>query len=164
MKRQVIACWKELATTDTKQDIRALTDVEEAAWSGYARSHFAIDREVDAMLHTVADLSLGDFFVLHILNTDCERQRRLTELAEETLFTLSGISRMVNALVDRGFVERNPDPSDGRANLVTITEAGQAQLEAIKPDIITLIRRRFLDHFTHDELATMAEFWSRLNQ
>lgn len=116
------------------------------------------------MLHAVADLSLGDFFVLHILNCDCERQRRLTELAEETLFTLSGISRMVNTLVDRGLVERRRDPSDGRANLVAITNAGKAQLEAIRPDIIALIRHRFLDHFTQDELAVMAEFWSRLNQ
>lgn len=115
------------------------------------------------MLHAVADLSLGDFFVLHMLNSDCDRQRRLTDLAEETLFTLSGISRMVNTLADRGLVERRRDPSDGRANLVAISEAGKAQLEAIRPDIITLIRRRFLDHFSEDELATMAEFWSRLN-
>jgi DNA-binding MarR family transcriptional regulator len=141
-----------------------LTDVEERAWAGFARAHFAIDRELDAMLHTTAGLSIGDFFVLHLLNGECDRQRRLTELAGETLFTLSGISRIINNLVDRGLVERERDPSDARANLVAITEAGTAQLEAIQPDIVALIRRRFLDHFSPDELATMAEFWSRINQ
>jgi DNA-binding MarR family transcriptional regulator len=141
-----------------------LTDVEERAWAGFARAHFAIDRELDAMLHATAGLSIGDFFVLHLLNAECERQRRLTELADETLFTLSGISRIVNNLVERGLVERERDPSDGRANLVTITDAGTAQLEAIHPEIIALIRRRFLDHFTADELATMAGFWTRINQ
>lgn len=115
------------------------------------------------MLRSLCDLSLGHFFVLFLLGCDGPRAMRLTELADRTHFTLSGISRIVQTLTQRGLVERQPDPSDGRALLIAMTDAGSALLQETEPDIAGLIRRRFLDHFTGDELKTMIGFWSRLN-
>jgi DNA-binding MarR family transcriptional regulator len=55
--------------------------------------------------------------------------RRATDLAADTLLDLSTVSRRTRALVDRGLVERRPDPEDGRGALLTATEAGFAALE-----------------------------------
>jgi DNA-binding MarR family transcriptional regulator len=49
---------------------------------------------------------------------------RLTELAAHARMTLPAMSELVDDLQRLGIVERHPDPSDGRAKLICLTEAG----------------------------------------
>lgn len=49
---------------------------------------------------------------------------RLTELAAQARMTLPAMSELVDDLQRIGIVERRPDPSDGRAKLICLTEAG----------------------------------------
>ncbi|WP_285775839.1 MarR family transcriptional regulator [Microtetraspora sp. NBRC 13810] len=49
---------------------------------------------------------------------------RLTDLARTEQVSQPGITQLVTRLERDGLVERRPDPSDGRAVLVHITEAG----------------------------------------
>jgi DNA-binding MarR family transcriptional regulator len=49
---------------------------------------------------------------------------RLTELAAQARMTLPAMSELVDDLQRLGIVERRPDPSDGRAKLICLTEAG----------------------------------------
>ncbi len=51
--------------------------------------------------------------------------RRLTELTKTEQVSQPGITQLVTRLERDGLVERRPDPSDGRAVLVHITEAGR---------------------------------------
>jgi DNA-binding MarR family transcriptional regulator len=55
---------------------------------------------------------------------------RLTELARRAGVTKQAVGQMVDELEELGVVERTPDPGDKRAQLVTFTEAGLAQLVA----------------------------------
>lgn len=41
------------------------------------------------------------------------------------------ISRQVQHLIDLGLVDRQPDPDDGRATLLSISEEGERRLEAV---------------------------------
>jgi DNA-binding MarR family transcriptional regulator len=50
---------------------------------------------------------------------------RLTELARNEQISQPGITQLVTRLERDGLVERRPDPSDGRAVLIHITEAGR---------------------------------------
>ncbi|MEU8139467.1 MarR family winged helix-turn-helix transcriptional regulator [Streptodolium elevatio] len=50
---------------------------------------------------------------------------RLTELARTEQISQPGITQLVTRLERDGLVERRPDPGDGRAVLVHITEAGR---------------------------------------
>jgi DNA-binding MarR family transcriptional regulator len=52
---------------------------------------------------------------------------RLTALAAESGCELSTVSRQVASLVDSGYVERQPDPADGRAFLLAATGLAQAR-------------------------------------
>ena len=54
---------------------------------------------------------------------------RATDLAADTLLDLSTVSRQIRSLVDRGLVERRPDPEDGRGTLLSPTAAGLAAVE-----------------------------------
>ncbi len=49
---------------------------------------------------------------------------RLTELAAQARMTLPAMSELVDDLQRIGIVERRPDPSDGRAKLICLTDAG----------------------------------------
>jgi len=49
---------------------------------------------------------------------------RLTELASQARMTLPAMSELVDDLQRIGIVERRPDPSDGRARLICLTDAG----------------------------------------
>jgi DNA-binding MarR family transcriptional regulator len=49
---------------------------------------------------------------------------RLTELAERVGVTKQSLGEIIDALEQRGYVERVPDPTDGRATLIRRTEEG----------------------------------------
>lgn len=48
-----------------------------------------------------------------------------TELADRLLVTKANVTGLVARLLERGWVERTPDPSDGRAHRVALTRAGR---------------------------------------
>ncbi|MBY8884502.1 MarR family transcriptional regulator [Streptomyces sp. PTM05] len=56
-------------------------------------------------------------------------ERRATDLAADAFLDLSTVSRQVRSLVERGLVERHPDPEDRRGSLLTATEAGREAFE-----------------------------------
>lgn len=53
---------------------------------------------------------------------------RVSELAEREGLTQPGMTTLVNRFVDEGLAERLPDPSDRRAALVRLTDAGRQVL------------------------------------
>jgi MarR family transcriptional regulator, temperature-dependent positive regulator of motility len=55
---------------------------------------------------------------------------RVTELAEAARITKQSMGELVVYLERRGYVERRPDPRDGRAKIVVLTEAGLRWIEA----------------------------------
>jgi len=55
---------------------------------------------------------------------------RVVELAEEARMTKQSMGELVAYLERRGYVERLPDPRDGRARIVVWTEAGLRWTEA----------------------------------
>jgi DNA-binding MarR family transcriptional regulator len=50
---------------------------------------------------------------------------RLTELADRAQLSLAAASELVNDLAALGYLTRRPDPADGRAKLIDLTERGR---------------------------------------
>jgi DNA-binding MarR family transcriptional regulator len=57
---------------------------------------------------------------------------RVSALAEAIHSDVSTVSRQVSTLVDLGFVTRGPDPVDGRAQALTLTDEGTTLLHGIR--------------------------------
>ncbi len=55
-------------------------------------------------------------------------EQRCSALAAEAGVDVSVVSRQVSALGRSGYVERRPDPLDGRASLIRLSDAGAAAL------------------------------------
>lgn len=56
---------------------------------------------------------------------DREHGSRTSYLARHANITAQAMGELVNHLAAHGYVERAPDPSDGRARLVRLTDRGQ---------------------------------------
>lgn len=86
---------------------------------------------------------------------------RLSDLAAGAGLDRSIASRQADALVRAGLVERAPDPSDGRAALLTPTQLGREVLERLQAE-----RRRWFDRAvaTLDpaDIASLAALLPRL--
>ena len=61
---------------------------------------------------------------------------RLTQLAERATMTPQAMGELVDDLVERGYVERIPDPSDRRAKLIMLTDLGYDAVQAAFDTII----------------------------
>lgn len=57
---------------------------------------------------------------------------RLGDLSERLQITPRSTTEVVDALEDRGYVSRSPDPTDRRATLVGLTSTGHALLDQIR--------------------------------
>lgn len=72
------------------------------------------------------------------------------------------ISRQVQHLVDLGLVDRQPDPDDGRATLVSASESAVRRLAEVSSE-----RRRWLDErlsdWSDDDLRGLVESLGRYN-
>lgn len=55
---------------------------------------------------------------------------RLTLLARRANMTPQAMAEVVDELVEMGYVERRPDPTDGRAKLIVPTARGRAAIAA----------------------------------
>jgi len=56
---------------------------------------------------------------------------RLTNLADRAGMTKQAMSELVNDLVEMGYLQRSPDPTDGRAKLIEFTDRGWAAVNTV---------------------------------
>jgi DNA-binding MarR family transcriptional regulator len=90
-----------------------------------------------------------------VLRTLNDGSRRITELATEERVTQPAITLLVNRLEERGWVKRIPDPSDGRAVLVSLTPVGEETLEQLRAEYRALLHEE-MAMLDDDEVETLA--------
>ena len=94
------------------------------AWEALLYAHGVLIKQFAAEDIWV-DLSMREYDVLYTLSKDPE-PLRLSELNRHVLLSQPALSRMVDRLAERGLVERQSDPADGRGLRLSLTGAGRA--------------------------------------
>jgi len=111
-------------------------------------------RKLDARLDSSAYIALTRI-------ADCGPMRAQT-LAGRIGLDKSTVSRLVSTLAELGFVERVPDPDDGRAFQLRLTRDGAARLRAVREE-----RRaelwRLLAAWSEEDRATFARLLTSFN-
>jgi DNA-binding MarR family transcriptional regulator len=98
--------------------------------------------QVQVSKHMISSgLSLARWKVLEIL--DAKGSIRQKALAQELGFAERSVTQAVESLAGDGLVERMPDPADGRAKLVTLTDEGAAALAAADKAGAEVLQRIF---------------------
>ena len=132
------------------------------AWRSYLQSHATILRMLDAELASEHAITTRDYEVLLYLAQAPDRKLPMSALAESTMLTRSGITRLVDGLVAGGFIERTSCPSDARVSYATLTDEGLAKLRSAGCTHVGSIRRLFLEHFSAEETSQLASLLGRL--
>ena len=104
------------------------------------------------------DLEPGTFWLLKSIAAG--GPLRITELATCTHLDTSTVSRHVAQLDRAGLVERTPDPDDGRAHRIQLTDAGRARLHDAFERRRALLRRA-VGHWDTDDLALLDRLLGR---
>lgn len=87
---------------------------------------------LDVPRHALPDgVSIGRTGYWLLVMVSEQAPLRLSDLAEQGELDLSTISRQIRDLVAAGLIARTPDPADGRAALLSLTDQGVAVLEAV---------------------------------
>jgi DNA-binding MarR family transcriptional regulator len=144
-------------TTHSRLDGAAL-----GAWRSYLQSHASILRVLDADLIAEHGMTSRDYEVLLYLSQAPERMLPMSALAEATMLTRSGITRLVDGLVECGSIERVSCAKDARVSYARLTDGGYEKLRQAGCTHIAGIQRLFLEHFTAEEIDTLAALLSRL--
>ncbi|MGO9961045.1 MAG: MarR family winged helix-turn-helix transcriptional regulator [Solirubrobacteraceae bacterium] len=132
------------------------------AWRSYLQSHASILRALDAELAAAHGMTTRDYEVLLYLAQAEARHLPMSALSELTMLTRSGITRLVDGLVQAGLIERVACPNDARVSYAQLTPLGYEKLREAGCTHVAGIQRLFLEHFSPEEIEQLAALLSRL--
>lgn len=81
---------------------------------------------------------------------------RLTYLARQSGLTKQAVGETVDDLQRLGYVERVPDPTDGRAKIVRLTERG-AEAQGLGRQVLQEVEERWAAQVGEERAAAMRE-------
>ncbi|MFI6920133.1 MarR family winged helix-turn-helix transcriptional regulator [Nonomuraea spiralis] len=106
-------------------------------------------------LPSVRRLSFSTLSVLHTLAS--KGPMRLTDLTATEQLKQPALTSLVAKLERDGLVSRRPDPRDGRAVLLTLTEEGSGIVRSRRADRVSRVAR-LVEHLSDDERAALAGY------
>jgi DNA-binding MarR family transcriptional regulator len=101
------------------------------------------------------DLSMREYDVLYTLSKSREPVR-MGELHRHVLLSQPALSRMVDRLVERGFIARRPDPADRRGVRLSLTDVGRDIQRQIGRRHARAVARAVTAELSPDELRQLA--------
>ena len=81
---------------------------------------------------------------------------RLTDLAERAHMTKQSVGEVVNELGQLGYLERVPDPDDGRAKIIRLTERGRAA-QGLGRELIDEIEEEWAERFGAERVRALRD-------
>ncbi|MFJ9840540.1 MarR family winged helix-turn-helix transcriptional regulator [Kitasatospora sp. NPDC101155] len=141
-----------------------LTSGELASWMSVVRLITRLPWAIDAQLQRDAELSMVEYMTLAVLSGVPDRTLRMSTLAEHTSTSLSRLSHMVKRLESRGYVRREPDPSDGRFTNAILLPAGVSMLESAAPGHVAYVRHLVVDNLSGERLRRLGQDAERILQ
>lgn len=114
-------------------------------WRSFLQAHARVSRRLDEELRAEHDLSIAEYDALLNIAEAPGRRIRMRQLAERVVLSKSGVTRLIDRLVDDGLVERSACASDARGAEAVLTDAGLARLRAASRTHLRGIESHFLE-------------------
>ena len=148
----------------TPSDTPALTGDDLATWSAFATVLEWLPAALDAQLLRDSELTHFEYGILFALANAPERSLRLSILAGYANSSLSRLSRATTRLEKRGWLHREPDPSDGRYTLAVLSNAGQEKCDLATPGHVSTVNRLVLNSLTRAQLSQLRTISGRISR
>ena len=112
----------------------------------------------EELARRVADTPYNDIRITHgcVFGNIEPDGSRLTDLAERAHMTKQSVGEVATELEQRGYLERVPDPSDGRAKIIRLTERGR-EAQALGLGIIDEIEAEWAERFGAERVAALRD-------
>lgn len=93
-----------------------------------------------------------------------ERAERASRLCNQLNLSAAHMSRTIDRAEAAGLVERRPDPTDRRAQIVVLTDDGDAVLAEFAPRLHGLLRSVIHDVLADDEVELLVALLERIQR
>jgi len=123
------------------------------AWEALLSAHAAAMKNFAAE-DIWAEVSMREYDVLYTL-AKCREPIRISELHRHVLLSQPALSRMVDRLVRRGLIARQPDPADGRSVRLSLSSAGRAVQREVGRQHARSVARGMTAGLSRGELALL---------
>ena len=131
------------------------------AWEALFRAQVSVMRRLGADF-PIDNISFTEYDVLFTLSRRSDRRLRMRDLNNDILLTQPSVSRLVDRLVGKGFLEKVTDPSDGRGAIVVLTDAGFSAYRQVAVQHVQSITNRVGAVLDPDELAELTRICDKL--
>lgn len=139
-----------------------LDDEQQAMWQDLLSVVIALPALLDRQLQRDEGISNFEYSVLARLSMTEDRTMRLSDLAVRCSSTLPRLSKMMVRFEQHEWVNRRPDPNNGRYTLATLTDAGMQKVVDSAPGHVELVRRLVLDPLTASQQRHLAAALARI--
>ncbi len=141
---------------------RLLTRSRLNAWGAFLTAHKALETILNRELESACGLPLTWFDALAQLRMAPGRRLTMTQLATALLFSKSGLTRLVDRMVEAGLVERLARPGDRRSLHIALAEAGDAKYRQALPIHLDHVKRHFAAYIKDGEAAAVESALTRM--
>ena len=146
----------------TAPDTATLSPEELAAWRGLLQAHAQLTRALDTEMRAEHGMGVSAYEVLMFLADADGHRLRMAQIAERVLLSRSGLTRLVDRLVQLGLVTRCAAEGDGRGAYAELTSAGLEKLQAARRTHLGGVRAHFLDRLTVADTLVLGDVWRRV--
>jgi DNA-binding MarR family transcriptional regulator len=136
-------------------DVPWLSPEERRAWLSFVLASGEVLDDLDRQLQREAGITRSHFSILQVVSMAPDGAARMSDVAMALHFSPSRLSHAVARLERDGWVERRPDPTDGRGQLVALTAVGQGRIDEVAPRHVAQVRARVFDHLTAEQVAQL---------
>ena len=128
-----------------------------ALWRNVYHVNALIRSALSARLDAEGGCSLLEHDLMSWLEVEGETRPRMLDLAELLGVTQGGVTRLVDRLIGRGWVEREQPPGNRRVMFARLTDQGRATLSATRKAYFKALREELTARLDDDEIATLTD-------
>lgn len=139
-----------------------LGPLHKKAWISFFLAYDKITKEIDRRMIEEGVVSLSVYDILLILEVSKDRRMKMSELATQTSFSMSGATRAVDKLAKDGLIERVACSEDRRAIYARLTEKGLAERQRAWPVYERGIQELFAEKMGLHEAETVLKVFERI--
>lgn len=142
--------------------LRAWDEEPMMAWTGFHAAHHRLIRSLEQELIGHHSIGLSGYKLLARLVDAEDGHARMSELADDAQLSPSRVSRLVDQLVARGYLERTRCPSDSRVVWAALTDAGREFLGDVHATYVETVEREFFARLPERDVKALARALARL--
>lgn len=117
---------------------------------------------LDEQLKRDEGIGHTDYFPLAQISMAPDERLTMTELARLSNMSPSRLSHVVSRLEARGWVHRQPSPSDRRTNIAHLTDAGRDFIRRAAPGHVERVRALVFDSLSDEENRQLGDLLTKV--